>query len=51
MDGVSYGTHLWQVADSVEMNSSFKSAFHQVKNKYFDDSKKWHKGSFPYVRY
>jgi hypothetical protein len=31
--GVPYGTHLWQVADSAEQNSTFKKKLAQKKVK------------------
>jgi hypothetical protein len=32
--GVPYGTHIWQVADSPEMNGSFKIALYKAKREY-----------------
>jgi hypothetical protein len=44
--GVPYGTHIWQVADSAEMNSSFKSALAKAKRIYKDDNVDGSKNGF-----
>ncbi len=43
--GVPYGTHLWQVADSSELNRAFKMGLTKAKNEIYtakpDTIKKW----------
>ncbi len=40
--GVPYGTHLWQVGDSAEQNSSFKMALIKAKQKVINEKARLH---------
>lgn len=45
--GLPYGTHVWQVGDSSEHNSSFNNAFYEARDILFDE--KWKTGQPPTI--